>query len=131
MLVSTSGTTTHETSTPPTPPDTPKYLDQRPGLDSWVCQRIERAPLGLAPEATSPPFGDPMTRERFRPHGFLTWRLVIHPQGGKLIKRITAKNPTLWAREQIGNRAAQHEEDMKRLLASAATYLPQRTRRQP
>jgi hypothetical protein len=72
-----------------------------------------------------------MKRERFRPHGFLTWRLVIRPQGGKLIKRITAKNLTLWAREWIGNHAAQHEEDMKRLLASAATYLPQRTRRQP
>jgi hypothetical protein len=55
----------------------------------------------LSPKA---PFGDPMTRERFRPHGFLTWRLVIHPQGGKLIKRITAKKPTLWAREWIGTR---------------------------
>jgi hypothetical protein len=104
MLVSTSGTTTHETSTPPTPPDTPKYLDQRPGLASLGCQRIERAPLGLAPNA---PFVDPMTRERFRPHGFLTWRLVIRPQGGKLLDRISAKNPTLWAREWIGNHAAQ------------------------
>jgi hypothetical protein len=61
MLVSTSGTTTHETSTPPTPPDTPKYLDQRSGLASWGRQRIERAPLGLAtPEPSQQPLA--MTR---------------------------------------------------------------------
>jgi hypothetical protein len=66
---------------------------------------------------------------RVHPHTDLSRSLP--PTGWRLLICIEDASRVLWAREWIGNHAAQHEEDMKRLLASAATYLSQRTRRQP
>jgi hypothetical protein len=129
MLVSTSGTTTHDPIKQPMPTSGPHAgVPPRTWPARQACVGLPIQTVGVA-ELLSPkaPFGDTMIR--VNPHTDLSRSLP--PTGGRLLICIEDASRVLWAREWIRNHSAQHEEYMKQLLASATTYLPQRTRRQP